>query len=265
MIRALTLVLTLGLAPLAFAQDGTPEGDTPAPQGEGDGQGDQAPRRRGRGMGMGGRGMQLPIDRFKEQLGLTEEQVAQLEALNAKMAEEGQKLREMFQNGDMEGAREMMRGFRDTMQENLKGVLTEEQMKKAQELMQRGRQRFGRGGDGEGRGGRGRGGPQLKARLREQAVEALALSEEEAAVVLPRLDTVLDTREMLNNEQQTLRQDFLKKARETTEGDALNALLTEFRAAQDADREQVKAAMDQLREVLTLEQEVKLVGLNVLD
>ena len=99
----------------------------------------------------------------------------------------------------------------------------------------------------------------------EQAVEALALSEEEAAVVLPRLDTVLDTREMLNNEQQTRRQDFLKKARETTEGDALNALLTEFRAAQDADREQVKAAMDQLREVLTLEQEVKLVGLNVLD
>lgn len=258
MIRALTLALTLVLTPLAFAQEGTPEGDKPTPQADGQDEDNGEGRRRGR-RGMGRRGMQLPVERFKEELGLTEEQVAQLEALNAEMQEQGQKLREMFQNGDMEGAREMMQGFRTKMQDGLKSFLTEEQQEKAKELMQRGRERFGRRGRG------GRGGPQNKARLRDEAVKALALGEEEAAVVLPRLDTVLDTRELLQREQETRRQDFLKKARETSDGDALNALLAEFRTAREADKEQVKAAMDQLREVLTLEQEVKLVGLNVLD
>ncbi|MEZ6187021.1 MAG: hypothetical protein R3F62_18680 [Planctomycetota bacterium] len=276
MIRALMVVMTLGLAPLAFAQDDMQDGDQPTPQaegdrggeGEGEGQGERPRGQRGqRGGGFGRGGMGIPVERFKDDLGLTEEQVAQLEALNAQMREEGQKLREAFQNGDREGIREMMQGFREKMQENLKGVLTEEQMKKYEELRetmrgQRG-QRGQRGERGE-RGGRG-GGPQLKARLRQQAVEALALSDEEAAVVLPRLDTVLDTRELLQREQDTRRQDFLKKARETQDGDALNGLLAEFRSAQEADQEQVKAAMDQLREVLTLEQEVKLVGLNVLD
>lgn len=261
MIRALTLALTLVLTPLAFAQEGTPEGEKPTPQADGQEEGNGEGRRRGR-RGMGRRGMQLPVERFKDELGLTEEQVAQLEALNAEMQEQGQKLREMFQNGDMEGARELMQGLRSKMQDGLKSFLTEEQQEKARELMQRGRERFGRGARGQ-RGGRG--GPQNKARLREEAVKALALSEEEAAVVLPRLDTVLDTRELLQREQQTRRQDFLKKARETSDGDALNALLAEFRAAREADKDQVKASMDQLREVLTLEQEVKLVGLNVLD
>jgi hypothetical protein len=124
----------------------------------------------------------------------------------------------------------------------------------------------GRGGPGGDRGPGGRGGPERnKARLKEQAVEALALKDDETAVVMPLLDTVLETRDTLMREGEDRRQQFLQAARGTTDQAALTKLLEDFRTAREADRALVKAAMDQLREVLTVEQEARLVGLNVLD
>ena len=124
-----------------------------------------------------------------------------------------------------------------------------------------------RGSRGD-RGGFGRGGPgreQGRARLRDEAVKALALGEEEAAVVLPMLDTVLETRELLMREGQERRDAFLKTAREESDPQALAAALEAFRKAKADDKAQLAASQEQLREVLTLEQEAKLVALNVLD
>ncbi len=134
---------------------------------------------------------------------------------------------------------------------------------KMQERMQRGP--GGRGGEG-GPGGRGgRGGPQLKERLREDALKALALSQEEAAVVTPRLDTVLETRDLTQREAQRAREEFMTKVRETADQAALQKLLADFRTARESGKSQEKAAMDGLRELLTVEQEAKLVGLGILD
>jgi periplasmic protein CpxP/Spy len=216
--------------------------------------------RRGR---RGGRGMMgLPIDEMREQLELTDEQVSQFEAMNEQMRARGEEMREMFRSGNMEGAREMMQGFRTEMETSVREILTEEQFTKYEELQSEMRGGRGRYGGGEGRGG---GRERQRARLREQAVTALALSPEEEAFVLERLDTVLETRTLIRQEQEQRRQDFLSKVRSTTEPTELQTALGEFRAAQAADRESEQAAMNQLREVLTLEQEAQLVALGILE
>lgn len=262
-------LLVAGLTCLpALAQDGgTPP--PPPPQGQGeDGQG-QGRRQRGQ-RGMGGLG--IPVEQMRETLGLSTEQVAQLEALNAELRAKGEELRGLFQSGDFETARAKMQELRGELEKRRDEILTPEQVKKFQEEMQnfgRGMGRGGFGGEGGGRGGRGgRGGPggrQSKERLREEAVKALALTSEEQAVVMPLLDAVLDTRELLQREGDERRDGFMKKVRETTDQQQLATLLADLRKSRDADTETLKQATSQLREVLTVEQECKLVGLNILD
>ena len=243
-----------------------PEGGAqPQPQPEGEGEGRREGRRqrgqRGGGGMMGGLG--LPVERMRELLGLSEEQVAQMQALAAEMRAKGEELRGLFQGGDFESARAKMQELRTELEKKRDEILTEEQKKKLQENMRElgGRMRGAFGGEGRG----GRGGQQNKARLREEAIRALALTPEEQAVVMPLLDTVLDTRELLQREGETRREAFLRKVRETTDQQALATLLADYRKSRETDLEQVKAASSQLREVLTVEQEAKLVGLNILD
>jgi Spy/CpxP family protein refolding chaperone len=258
------LATSLALASSVAAQD-TPPTPPPPPGGE------QAPDGEGRRRDRGGRGgMGLPVERMTEELGLTPEQITQLEALNQEMRDKGRTMmREMFQGGggDPSAMRERMKTLFEETFTKLDGFLTPEQKEKAkglrtqlEERMQRGGMRGERGERG-GFGGRGN----ARVRLREDALKALALTEEEAAVVTPLLDTCLETRELLMTEGETRRQAFLQKARETTEPEALGKLLEEFRASREADKGTVKATMDQLREVLTVEQEAKLVGLGILD
>lgn len=263
MLGSLALVASLALAPLASAQDTPPPpppGGGTAPTPPAPGGGEQGGRERGRG-GRGGMG--LPVDRLKEELGLTDAQMAEVEKLNTEMRE---KAREMFQSGQgFEG----MRGMMDEAMGKVEALLTPEQKTKFGEfktrMQERMQGRMGRGGEG-GPGGRGgRGGPQLKERLREDALKALALSQEEAAVVTPRLDTVLETRDLTQREAQRAREEFMTKVRETTDQAALQKLLADYRTARESGKAQEKTAMDGLRELLTVEQEAKLVGLGILD
>ncbi len=258
-----SLVIAAAMPCVAVGQD-TP----PPPQGEGQ----ERPGRRQRGQGgpgMGGGMLGMPVERLKEELGLTDEQVKQVEGLAAEMREKGQAAREAMRNGDFEGARAQFQALGEQMRTKLDEVLTPEQREKAAAMRQR-QERFGRGGEGGPgargeRGGRGRGPEQARARLREQALEALALTEEEKAVVLPLLDATLETRSLMQEEGERRRQAFLEKARASTDPEGLTKLLAEFRASREQDKGTVKQAMDQLREVLTVEQEAKLVGLGVLD
>lgn len=270
------LAATLIFAPASLAQD---QGTPPAPQPGGEAQPPPPPpgaeeggrRREGRGgRGMGGMG--LPVDRLKEELGLTDDQVKQIETMNQELREKGRELmRDMFGGGggDPQAGREKIRALFEETWTKLDGLLTPEQKEKAQavrkQMEERMQGRFmgggGRGGEGFGPGGRGN----TRQRLREDALKALALTEDEAAVVTPLLDTCLETRELLMREGETRRQAFLEKARQTTDAAALTKALEEFRAAREADKATATQAMSQLREVLTVEQEAKLVGLGILD
>lgn len=257
-LRALALIGSLLFASPALAQDPTP----PGPGGQ-----EEGGRRRG-GFGRGGPG--LPLDQLKEELGLTPEQVAAAEKIGEEMRT---KMREAFESGDREGMRERMRTMFEESFAKLEETLTPEQKEKFKafrEQMEQRRAQFGRGrGEGgpggefgRGRGeGRGRGGE----RLREEALAALNLQGEDAAVITPLLDAVLQGREAGRGDAETRRRELQTKVGETTDPEAIGKLLSDFRAAREAARAAALQTQEQLREVLTVEQEAKLVALGVLE
>ncbi|MCO5170317.1 MAG: hypothetical protein M9894_28610 [Planctomycetes bacterium] len=272
--------LSLALAAALAMTTPTLAQDTPPPQGEGErgrrerGQGGERGQGRG-GFGGGMGGMGLPLEQLQRELGLTPEQVKEVEAINQELREKGRTLmREAFQSGNPGAVREQIQKMFEEGFERLEGTLDAEQKEKVKavraqmaERMQNMQGRMREGGAARGRGGEG--GPMgrgnTRQRLKDEALRALALTDEELAVVGPLLDTCLETRELLMAEGETRRQSFLQKARETTDAEALGKLLDQFRVSREQDKATVKQAMDQLREVLTVEQEAKLVGLGVLD
>lgn len=228
-----------------LAQDGAP---TP-----GQGQG----RQEGRGRGMRGG---LPVGPLTDELGLTPEQVAAAEKISEELRA---KMRELFESGDREGMREKMQALTEEGFAKLEPLLTPEQKEKAKAFREQLQQRMqrGPGGDRGGPGGRG----ERRVRLREEALKALALADEEAAVVTPLLDATLTKRETASIDTDTSRRQLQQKLGETTDPEAVTKLVADFRAARQAARAELEAAQEQLREVLTVEQEAKLVGLGVLE
>lgn len=200
------------------------------------------------------------MGRFKEELGLSDEQMEKFKALQDEMRQQMQDVRRQMREGtlDRDKMRETFEKARDGMQAKIDEILTPEQREKFKGMRENMRGRFGDRRRGPNR-------EELGRRLREEAVKALALGEEEQAVVLPLLDTVLETRKLVMQEQARRRDAFLESVRSTTDAGALTQLLTDYRAAREADKAQVTQAQAQLREVLTVEQEAKLVGLNILD
>ncbi len=90
------------------------------------------------------------MERLKESLELTDEQVAALEPI---FAAHDQKRRELFESrsAERQAMREQMNALRLEMDEDIGEILTEEQMKTYVEQREEMRQRFRQ----EGRGGRG--------------------------------------------------------------------------------------------------------------
>ncbi len=89
------------------------------------------------------------MERLKESLELTNDQVAQLEPI---FAAHDQTRRELFESrsAERQAVREQMKALRLEMDEDIAEILTEEQMKTYLELREEMRQRFRQ----EGRGGR---------------------------------------------------------------------------------------------------------------
>lgn len=264
-LRALALIGALMFATPALAQDTPPPGGG---QDEGGGR-----RRGGRGGEGGGRGGfgggfgGLNIEQLKGELGLTDEQVAEAEKIAEDMRT---KMREAFQSGDREGMRDRMRAMFEESFTKLEEKLTPEQKEKFKafrEQMEQRRGQFGRGRGGEG-GERGRGGEGRRfggERLREQALAALALEGEDAAVITPLLDAVLQGRDAARTEAETRRRELQQKVGETTDAEAIGKLLADYRAARETAHATALQTQEQLREVLTVEQEAKLVALGVLE
>ncbi len=112
-------------------------------------------------IGIQARGLRaLSDDDVAKTLKLTDDQQKEIAAANEKSAEQ---MRELFQGGNREGAREKLTALRKQTEETILGVLTADQKKEfdnlkgeAFELPQR---TFGRGGQGGRQGGRDGGRP----------------------------------------------------------------------------------------------------------
>ncbi len=273
------LVASVILLPttVAHAQDG---GDDPAPQPRDDDEPQDTPRR---GFGGGGGpfgGMQRALDGLKDELGLDDEQMQKLadkgDGYRQEMMEAFGRMRE---EGfpDRETIQKQMEEFRGRVNEDIRGVLTDEQKAKFDKLLEEngGQMPFGGGrgfGDGNGtreRGGEGRNrnrrrGPSKEDRLK-RIRDALILSEEEAEVIMPIIEKIIDAQIALQRtvpEQRRELEGFLKSG---ADEEAITARLADFRNARKAARDTLEGAQGELLELLTLEQEAKCVALGVLD
>jgi len=131
----------------AFAQETKPEkrgdtsvrGERPGPEGG----------RRGRG------NPQQQIQHMKEQLGLSEAQVKDIQAVFKKYRPQMEEIRTKYQGtDDRQAARTEMMALQQNIQKEINGLLTADQQQKWQELQQQRRERMRRGPRGE-RGERG--------------------------------------------------------------------------------------------------------------
>lgn len=115
----------------------------------------EKPRQERRQGGPGG----MNIERLKEALGLTEEQVTQLKPILAAEREEmAAKRKELGQEADRSAVREAMQAIHEKYKSQIDAVLTAEQREKLEKLRERG-PRGGQGGEGgKGKGGKGKGG-----------------------------------------------------------------------------------------------------------
>ena len=102
-------------------------------------------------------------------------------------------------------------------------------------------------------------------RLRGEALRALALLPEEAAVVEPLLDALLAAREAAERDGEQSRRRLLGQARGAPDAAALTGLLEEHRRERGRGLGAVRQAQARLREVLTVGQEARLVGIGLLD
>jgi hypothetical protein len=109
----------------------------------------------------------------------------------------------------------------------------------------------------------------MKKRLLEQAEKELTLSPDEKAAVVPLIQKLLDVRAEVRIASEKRRSDFKEYVRKTdgstdAQKAEIAARLADYRKAVEEDKKKVKDAEAALREVLTVDNEAKLVGIGVL-
>lgn len=222
-----------------------------------------------RGGGGGGRrgGRMNMAEQLKPILNLTDDQVTKVKAIEEEFRSEFQKVRdEMQQGGDFQQMREKMQPLRQKMEDKVRALLTDEQKPKFDEWVKKEEERRQQGG---GPGGRGRGGPSDKE-LADRAEKDLTLSPEEKSVVMPLVKGALEARTNARHANDKRREElkkFLKDVPGTTDAqkEEIAAKLKELRKAAEADAAKIKEAQDKLREVLTPDNEAKLIAMGILD
>ncbi len=272
LIPILTLTVLLLIPGTVYAQDGDGGGDDgPAPGAEPDrGGDDRGGRDRGRGRDRGGRGGfggRRGGGFDYDELGVSEEQKAQIEALQEAQRDE---MREMFERmreegGGRDGMREAMTQAREQSQAAIRELLTDEQRTKYDAMIEErnNRQQQGRGGRGRTRD------PAEAARRRLEGIKgSLGLDAEEAEVILPLVEKVLlaqaAAREATRKAREEL-QGYLRSDDANADPAATEARVTDLRNIRDAANATVREAQGELRELLTMLQEAKLIAEGVLE
>ncbi len=206
-------------------------------------------------------------DRVAEALGLSAEQLEEIKAaqksLRAELRAEIETLRsEGLDNNEI---KRRAKQLREANKKAVDALLTDEQRKKLEEL--RGKRQRGQRGErqrGERESREGRAAPDAAEKKRqrvERIQDALILSEDEQAVIVPFVEQVLDAQEARKAEMGPAREAFKEALKGG--GDAA-ALLAQFRATREAADARLEATREELRSVLTLEQEATLVSMGVL-
>lgn len=222
---------------------------------------DQPPDRPGRG-GRGGRGRGGfgGFDQLKDLLNLTPEQEQKLQDIQEEMRAQ---MREMRNGGG--DFRTMMQDMMTKTRDKIRGILTDEQKPKFDDWAKQQEERMQRFRNGGGPGGGfGRNPEQMKKRLMDDAEKALMLSAEEKTAVMPLVEKAIDAATQARTDGDKRREDFLAFVKKSQSPEEVKAKLEEYRKARDADDEKVKTAEKALRDVLTIEQEAKLVALRVI-
>ncbi|MBI3722997.1 hypothetical protein HY251_03440 [bacterium] len=258
-----SFIAILGFAPAAFAQEEPKPGEEKKSE-------EKKPEDGGGRRGWGGMRGQwgLPTDTLKEKLALTEDQMKKLEAINQEMLDGAKKAMDEARkdpNFDWSKMRENYTKGRDKVRDQIRAILTDEQKPKFEELVKQEDARMQGGG-----GGWRRSPEDQKKRLHDRAEKELALTSEEKAAVMPLVDKVLDVRTdaRVNDEKRKEEfTNFVKKAPAGTESEKaeIASKLAEFRKAREEDKKKVKDAQAALREVLTVENEARLMAIGVLD
>lgn len=245
--------------------------DPPAPDGGGGGGGNNRRQRGGRG------GMNI-ADQLKDTLKLTDDQVSKVKAIEDDFRNEMQKQRDDMRNNqggeqpDWNKMRDKMNEMRKGMQDKVRAILTDEQKPKFEEWVKQQEERMSRFGGGPGGpggpGGFGRRGPSDEE-LASRAEKELTLSPDEKSAVMPLVKKVLEARTEARKAQETRREDlkkFLKDVPGTTDAqrEEIAGKLKEIKKARDAEEAKIKEAENALREVLTPENEAKLIQMGIL-
>jgi Spy/CpxP family protein refolding chaperone len=209
----------------------------------------------------------LPIDQLKEKLALSDDQVKKLEQINEESnAQFRKEMQELQKDGnfDYQKMREIMPKRMAEMRDKVKAILTDEQKAKFDEWAKEAEKQQRRGP------GFGRDPEAMKARLLEQAQKELALTADEKTAVVPLLQRLLDARAEARVNGDKRREEFTQFVKKVGGADEaqkaeLQKKLDEFRKAREAEQAKIKDAQSALREVLTIENEAKLVALGILD
>jgi len=161
------------------------------------------------------------LDRMKARLDLTDDQVEQLRPLLERMRSERQALRELPRDERREAARTL----RDTMRTELEGILTPDQMERAERMFER-HHRRGRHHRGHGRFR----GPPDPDRMLERMSEHLDLTEEQAELVRPILEGAHERRQSLRDLPRDERREAARALHEEVQGELAQVLTEEQQA-----------------------------------
>lgn len=107
--------------------------------------------------------------------------------------------------------------------------------------------------------------PLSKRILLSKAERALFLGPDETAVVMPLIERVLDLRIALNEGLKVRRDDLRTAMAGGASDEEVRQRLDGLRGAEERQRQELVAAEAALREVLSLEQEVRFVAMGILD
>jgi Spy/CpxP family protein refolding chaperone len=221
--------------------------------------------RGGSGGGFMGRMLGGDPGQLAEQLELNEEQRQQLQQT---MRETMGGIREQMQavRGDRQAMGQLFAEIREKVQAQIGEILTPEQRSKWEEIRQSAEaQRGARGERGqrgrEGRRGRGQQSPEERAGRRMQSLlRDLGATEDELLILQPKIEEILQLDADNGSKAQAARVAIqeLVKAEGEVDGEALRAKMDTLRKTREAQSEKRAALEQELRELLTIQQEAVL-------
>ncbi len=107
--------------------------------------------------------------------------------------------------------------------------------------------------------------PPSKRLLLAKAERSLFLGPDETAVILPYVERVLDARQALYEGRKVRRKDLLNAATAGASGEEIAERMATVRAAEQFQSLELVASQQALRDLLTIEQEARLVVMGILD